>query len=130
MENLMKCVPCKLKESEFCAECTSKTQDAVKTMAEWNVNGVDFTKYVEDYDEIDEELYNYFMDVLPPMSLRTTQGFVDCGFQCSEPYDIVYDNEGNGHNTYSTFGKKNGKYYYMGLNVKGQVFTKIKRSAA
>ena len=60
MENLMKCVPCKLKESEFCAECTSKTQDSIKTMAEWNVKGVDFTKYVEDYDEIDEELYECF----------------------------------------------------------------------
>lgn len=128
MDNQMKCSPCGLKGSEFCKECTSKHQHKIKTLEDWQKQPCDIALFVEPFDEIDEELYDYFLSILPPKSIKNNCGIIDCGFQVNEPYDIVYF-DGFGYNTYMTFGKRNGKFYYLGINVGGQALTKIKKTA-
>ena len=64
--------------------------------------------------EVDESIYNYMLDVLPPLHLpnclRTIDydgGFMVGEADCSDP--------ATGRTYYSAFGKKNGRYYYIGL---------------
>lgn len=127
MDNPMKCSPCGLKESEWCEECTAREQYKIKMLKDWQKQPCSFTDFAEAFDEIDEDLYDYFLCILPPKSIKNTCGIIDSGFQVNEPYDVVYcDNIG--YNTYMTFGQINGKFYYLGLNVGGQARTKIKRT--
>lgn len=60
--------------------------------------------------EIDESIYNEMFNVLPPLRLKNS---CDCvaGFRVSEPYN----HDQNGNALYMAFGKRNGKYYYLGL---------------
>lgn len=53
--------------------------------------------------EVDEEIYMYFLEVLPPFYIRN-------GFQCSEP---VYSG------SFDTFTEKDGRYWYHGHGPKG-----------
>lgn len=64
--------------------------------------------------EVDESVYNYMLDVLPPLRLPRNQrthgycaGFMVGEADCSDP--------ATGHTYYSAFGKKDGKCYYIGL---------------
>lgn len=61
--------------------------------------------------EVDEEIYDEMFDVMPParMPMREeTAGYV--GFCVGEPASTDED----GNLTFSTFGKREGKYYYLG----------------
>lgn len=85
------------------------------TYEKWQNSGKDFHRFVSGCDypenykktlahnmagpvEIDEELYMYFLGVLPPF-------FISLGFQCSEP---VYSG------TFDTFTESGGRYWYHG----------------
>ena len=59
--------------------------------------------------EISEEIYNEMLNVMPPLRLKEAQGCT-AGFRSSEPYTHE-----NGKPLYMAFGKRNGKYYYLGL---------------
>lgn len=64
--------------------------------------------------EVTEEIYNDMLDVLPPFDLprcNRTDGCT-CGFLVSEP--ICHDYH-TGKGMYNAFGKRGGKYYYLGL---------------
>lgn len=78
----------------------------------------DFHNCCKPGEEISEELYNYFLDILPPISLRS--GASMCGFRVSEPHDHVLRKDGLYHARYATFGTSNGKYYYLGIFTKGR----------
>jgi hypothetical protein len=93
----------------------------IKTMAGWGNNK--FRDYFKKGDEVDEDVYNYFLNILPPFSLRGGQGYY-AGFQVSEPDSDGIDVNGEMRALYSTFGAKNERYYYLGLNFKGEVDSK------
>ncbi len=90
------------------------------TYKQWSSSGKDFHKFVSGHDypecykktmavnmpepvEIDEDIFMYFMEVLPPF-------FITGGFQCSEP---VYSG------SFDTFTEKDGVYWYHGHGPRG-----------
>lgn len=76
----------------------------MKTMAGWhesNANG--FTNYVQVGDEVSEDIFDYFLNVLPPIYWTARL------MQCSEPNNHV-----DGKPTYTTFKREGGKIYYAG----------------
>lgn len=78
----------------------------------------DFHKCCPTGEEINEELYQYFYDILPPIGLSS--GARMCGFQISEPHDHVLCTDGKMRARYATFGSSNGKFYYLGIFTKGR----------
>ncbi|MBA7711695.1 hypothetical protein ES703_120661 [subsurface metagenome] len=81
----------------------------MKTFSEWGKQKGDFSTYVNPGDEIDEEMYWYFLEVLPPRIMK------NYGFLVGEPsahnkkdeavYDAFYE---------SPDGKR---FYYGGLKT-------------
>ena len=67
----------------------------------------DFHKCCQPGEEITEDLYWYFLDLLPPISLGS--GAKMCGFQVSEPHDHVFCTDGKMRARYPTFGTNNSK---------------------
>jgi hypothetical protein len=78
---------------------------SMKTMQHWTGS---FEDCFTPGEEIDEEVYYYNLDVLPPIYLEN-MGF--SAFQVSEPYNHTRD----GFPTYSTFIKYKGRYFYLGI---------------
>ena len=72
----------------------------MKTLEEWSGNLYD---YLAIGDEVDEEMVEYFRDILPPTTYRSNL------IQCGEPYSHV-----RGRATYTTFINDDGKWYYTG----------------
>lgn len=64
------------------------------------------------WTEIDENIYEHFLNVLPPL--------MECGtfFQCSEPYTHE-DDHGRWRGKYLSFLKHDGKFWYVGINFAG-----------
>ena len=58
--------------------------------------------------EISEEVFDEWLDCLPPLSIPRSAGC--CGFLCSEP--VRHDSAGA---LYHAFGSSNGRFYYLGL---------------
>lgn len=81
----------------------------MKTYQGWGNSGVGtIDEYLTIGDEVDEEMIDYFRDILPP---RT------CNFmmlQVGEPSDYV-----NCRATYMTFQKENGKWIFKGDCFRG-----------
>lgn len=73
----------------------------------------DFHKCCQPGEEISKDLYEHFLNILPPISLKSDASM--CGFQVSEPHDHVKGKDGRYHARYATFGTKDGKYYYLGI---------------
>ena len=59
--------------------------------------------------EISEEIYEEMFNVMPIQRLKEAHGCT-AGFRTTEPY--TYE---NGKAVYMAFGKRDGKYYYLGL---------------
>lgn len=59
--------------------------------------------------EIEAEIYEEMFNVMPPMRLIDAQGCA-AGFRVGEPYT-----HRDGKPLYMAFGKRGGKYYYLGL---------------
>ena len=71
--------------------------------------------------EITEEVYNIYLNVMPPISLKGGQG-VTAGFQMGEPYCHREDTRtGALRPMFPTFTKDNGRCFYQGLNFLGEV---------
>ena len=89
----------------------------IKTLKGWHEFAVtnkrnDWHDYCKPGDEIDEEAYDYFLDILPPRTMK--RGY----FQVGEPYDIVKNETGVFEETYSTFCRRRDgarvRYFYLG----------------
>lgn len=80
---------------------------AVYTSEDWRN---DKTFKAKAGQEITEEVYEEMFNVLPPLHLKNSCG-CEVGFRVSEPYE----HDDNGKALYMAFGKRNGKYYYLGL---------------
>lgn len=71
--------------------------------------------------EITEEVYNNFLNCLPPIGLKGGQGWY-AGFQLGEPYCHRTDvRSGKWRGMYATFTSSEGRYYYQGINFAGEV---------
>lgn len=77
----------------------------MKTLAEWQTGKYGgFSQYCQQFDQVDREIYDYFLEILPPM-------YKTSGFMVSEPYG--YDYEVN-QSTYAAFCHIGGNYYFLG----------------
>jgi len=81
----------------------------MKTMKGWESKGGDFGQYVSPKDEIDDNLYFYFLEVLPP---RVMKGY---GFLVGEP--ASHNNAGKA--VYDAFYESPGgdRFYYGGCKT-------------
>ena len=71
--------------------------------------------------EVAQEVYEYFLNILPPRSINGGQGYF-AGFQVGEAYSHELDTRtGKLRPMYATFVSRDGKYYYMGINFPGEV---------
>lgn len=77
----------------------------MKKLIDWDNSGETFTHYVKDGDEIDSDMYTYFLELVPPKF----QG--NGNFLMGEPYS---ENE-QGKTLYMAFTERDGKFYYLGL---------------
>ena len=72
--------------------------------------------------EIEEDIYWEMYDVLPPLRLPKESGYLS-GFRVSEPHSHEKSKKTGeylGH--YAAFGKKGGKYYFLGyMNKYGEI---------
>lgn len=76
--------------------------------------------------EVDEEVYEEMYNCLPPLRLPnadTTKGF-SAGFRVGEPYTHRQSKQtGEFTAFYAAFGKRDGKYYYLGnMNKYGEIY--------
>lgn len=77
----------------------------MRSLIEWETGDHGpFSKYCQPFDQVDRDIYDHFMEVLPPI-------FKPSGFMVSEPYD--YDYECN-QSTYAAFCCVGGNYYFLG----------------
>lgn len=79
---------------------------AVYTQEQW---AADRTFKAATGQEIEESIYYEMFNVMPIQNLKDGHG-CDAGFRTTEPYDHI-----DGKAVYMAFGKKDGKYYYLGL---------------
>lgn len=96
-------------------QCAVIAQDALKyngkpkTFDEWTESGaLDFDSYVGLGDEVDEEIVNNFLELLPPACHSSRL------MQMGEPNEHLPDEKGNFLPTYMTFEKTDGKWHYRG----------------
>lgn len=77
----------------------------MKKLAEWQTgdHGA-FSQYCQPFDRVDRDIYDYFLEILPPM-------YKTSGFMVSEPYS--YDYTVN-QSTYAAFCCVGGNYYFLG----------------
>lgn len=90
----------------------------IKTYKGWiNSDADTIDKYLNPGDLVDEEMYNYFLNILPPLVLD--KYYLQVGGAC----DYV-----SGNYTYVTFIFENGNWIYKGECHKNQA-THLKRAA-
>lgn len=73
-----------------------------------------YTDYVKPGDYVDQETFNYFMDVLPPASCRYEYRYLQMG----EPHSFC-ELDGEYVQTFLTFAGRNGKIYFCGALPRG-----------
>ena len=71
--------------------------------------------------EVSEEVYNHFLNIMPPISLNGGQGWFS-GFQVGEPYCHRDDTRnGRWRPMFATFTSAGDRYFYQGINFAGEV---------
>lgn len=69
----------------------------------------------KDFEEIEESIYYEMLEVLPPKSVKDTKGIEDYYGKFNVCEAMCHDE--NGRPLHQCFGKKDGKYYYLGLKA-------------
>ena len=95
----------------------------IKTYAGWSESGIDnFDDYCKPGDEVDAEMADYFLNVVPPSGhgAYTFQNHRVYLIQCGEPYDDVRDENGHYRSTFITFERRDGKWFYSGMCYAGE----------
>jgi hypothetical protein len=80
--------------------------DKMKTMKQWNESKLDFSKFAQPGDEVDEEIYYYFLEVLFPAKI------LGSAFLVGEPLD--HNGQNNAVRYDCFYELPGGKYYYGG----------------
>lgn len=83
-----------------------------KSLAGWRESGLNVEDYLLVGDTVDEEMVDYFRNILPPLR----DGRV---LQPEEPYSCEPDELGRYRNTYITFAQRGSGWYYAGLCFAG-----------
>lgn len=97
-----------------------KLSGEVKTMDGWHDSGFgDFNDYFNIGDKVDQSVIDHFMDILPPRSISS--GFLQVG----EPYSHEPDEEGRYRPTWTTFLRRDGRWYYAGQCFAGDDVSRI-----
>lgn len=78
----------------------------MKTLAQWNGSKLNFREVVNEGDEIDEAMYDYFLGVVPPKLPHPGPGIFCCGEESN------HDRYGNP--MYLTFRCVGNQYWYCG----------------
>lgn len=84
-----------------------KGREPLKTYENWKKGSL--SEYLQIGDEVDEEMMEHFLNVLPPATWRSTL------IQIGEPYSHVM-----GKATYSTLRRESGRWYYAGHCYRGE----------
>lgn len=83
-------------------------EDVMKTYKGWNGSGKNLDKYLSPGDAVDQEMYDYFLEVLPPVCFGST--YVQMGEPC--------DHGGpEGRARFDTIVRKDGEWVFVGLRV-------------
>ena len=59
----------------------------MKSFKDWQTSGLMLDEFLKVGDEVDEEMFNCFMNVLPPAKM--SDGYVQIGEVCSFEYDHI-----------------------------------------
>jgi hypothetical protein len=86
----------------------------IKTYEQWHESRQDLSKFLQIGDIVDEEMVEYFLNVLPPKTWNNSI------IQIGEPCDLV-----EGKNTYSTLKRTSKGWEWAGECHKGQTENKI-----
>lgn len=94
----------KVKEAQ-----TEMASSSPKTLKAWEDSGLDLVEFVSVGDIVDEDIVNYFLNVLPPIvNYRNL-------LQVSEPFSSEACESGGCKNTYLTFHKEaDGNWHFCG----------------
>lgn len=90
---------------------------SMKTLKGWKESLEESIRdYLEIGDEVDQELVDYFVNVLPPATLRGDL------VQMGEPYSHEPDENGKYRATYLTFARErySGNWKYAGICFRGE----------
>lgn len=79
-------------------------------------NWPDDWQEVPEWTEVDGEIYNHFLNCMPPMRWNHETGYLQIG----EPHDHV-KMFGRYVPRFLTFGKANGKCYFLGIQIVGEI---------
>lgn len=87
-----------------------------KSMEDWHNSGLNsFDEFFLPGDTVTEDVYDYYLDLLPPATMR--RGLLQVG----EPAEHIEDPEtGKWRATYATFANVNGEWYYAGECFRGE----------
>ena len=67
-----------------------------------------YCDYAQPGDIVDSETFDYFLDILPPVTMKW--GY----FQVGEPYSTAKAEDGTWKETWMTFCKEGERYFYLG----------------
>lgn len=76
----------------------------IKTLKNWEKSDQTLDQYIKPLDQIDEELYLYLGEIVPPQ--YSSERFVQLGEAEYELHDILH---------YMTATEINGQYFYLGV---------------
>lgn len=109
-------LPQRIKILEFIKEERKKLIDMYtpKTYEGWRNTHLNFDDYCFPGDIVDNEMVDYFVNCLPPKTLR------DSCTQCGEPYGTGEYENGVCGNTYITFSKHDGEWIFDGYCLAGR----------
>ena len=91
----------------------------IKTYADWNGSGKDLSQFLAIGDAVDEQMYYYFLEVLPPATNLSNL------IQIGEPNSHV-----NNRPTFSTLKRVNGQWIYCGHCHRGQTEEPVSDAAS
>jgi len=89
----------------------------MKKYKDWP-KGKSATEWLQAGDEVDEELYYYFLEVVPPAIMKGGAFAVGEPLRYNENHDPVYQ-------CFRLTGHTNNKYYYMGELTKREFAEKL-----
>lgn len=95
----------------------------VKTMESWYGSGLNFDDYCFPGDTVGEDVVDYFVNVVPPVTLRG-----DC-VQAGEEHSTECGDDGKYRATYTTFHRTgDGRYFFDGYCFKGENQNRVEKT--
>jgi hypothetical protein len=90
------------------------SQRHTKTYKGWEESKQNLSDYLQEGDDVDLEMYEYFLEIMPPRTIEKDL------LQIGEPYSHKEDANGKWRGTYMTLQKINGTWKYTGCRFAGE----------